>query len=211
MTDTNPTREVVLLSDIQILERLVAEDARCIFVSPLINSILQLGPSSLDLHLGSELGTARVSNSTHIDLRKEDRRLAAEIKRHYVKYRVGPGDDFVLHPGEFTLGATVEYLSLPLDIAGRLEGRSTFGRLGLQVHSTAGFVDPGFEGSLTFEFINVGKLPLQVSPGLRIGQICFFRVDDVQVGYMDKKRSAYGRRTGVEFPRFGPTDQTINE
>jgi dCTP deaminase len=101
-----------------------------------------------------------------IDLRQESSQLALDVKRHYVKYRVGPADDFVLHPGEFTLGSTLEYLKLPLDIAGRLEGRSTFGRLGLQVHSTAGFVDPGFEGVLTFEFMNIGKLPLQLSPGL---------------------------------------------
>jgi dCTP deaminase len=204
---SNPTdihEESGLLSDIQILDRLIADDDTGIFISPLVDPAVQLGPSSLDLHLGPELGVAEISNSSHVDLTAKASGIAADIKKHFVKYRVGPGEDFVIHPGEFTLGATLEYLRLPLDIAGRLEGRSTLGRLGLQVHSTAGFVDPGFEGILTFEFINVGKLPLRISPGLRVGQICFFSVNGVQVGYLEKKLSSYGRRLGVEFAQVGP-------
>ena len=116
--------------------------------------------------------------------------------------RIRPDGHVVLHPGEFTLASTLEFFRLPRDIAGRLEGRSSLGRLGLQVHATAGFVDPGFEGTLTFELINSGKLPLKISPGVRLGQICFFRVAEVQVGYLDKVNSKYGGRLGTEISRI---------
>lgn len=191
-------KEIGLLSDIEILERLVATDNRCIFVSPLINPSVQIGPSSLDLHLGTELFTTKITASTHIDLIQSKQKVAESVRSYVDRRRISPGDFFVLHPGEFALAATLEFIRLPRDIAGRLEGRSSLGRLGLQVHATAGFVDPGFEGTLTFEFINGGRLPLKFSPGLRLGQICFFRVEEVQVGYMDKTISKYGGRLGVE-------------
>jgi dCTP deaminase len=87
------------------------------------------------------------------------------------------GDDpFILHPGEFVLGATYERVTLPDDIAARLEGKSSLGRLGLLTHSTAGFIDPGFEGHITLELSNVATLPILLYPGMRIGQLCFFRL-----------------------------------
>ena len=101
----------------------------------------------------------------------------------------------MLHPGAFLLASTLEFIRLPRDIAGRLEGRSSLGRLGLQVHATAGFVDPGFEGTLTFELINSGKLPIRVFPGMRLGQICFFHVPEVQVPY--GKQRKYAHSVGV--------------
>jgi dCTP deaminase len=190
-----------LLSDLEILERLVAIDGKCIFVSPLIDPIAQLGPSSLDLHLGTELCTTKITGSTHVDLAQPKERLEREISQYIDRKRISPEEFFVLHPGEFALGGTLEFIRLPGDIAGRLEGRSSFGRLGLQVHATAGFVDPGFEGLLTFEFINAGRLPLKFGPGLRVGQICFFRVNEVQVDYMHKRFSKYGGKLGVEISR----------
>jgi len=167
-------------------------------VSPLVDPSVQLGPSSLDLHLGTELCTTRITDSSHIDLMKGPSAVADEVRKYADKRRISPEGFFVLHPGEFALGATLEFIRLPRDIAGRLEGRSSLGRLGLEVHATAGFVDPGFEGVLTFEFINAGRLPLKFGPGLRLGQICFLRVENVQVAYLDKKVSKYGRRLGVE-------------
>ena len=87
------------------------------------------------------------------------------------------GDDpFVLHPGEFVLGSTYETVSLPDDIAARLEGKSSLGRLGLLTHSTAGFIDPGFTGHVTLELSNVATLPIILWPGMKIGQLCFFRL-----------------------------------
>src|SRR5699024_2416381 len=86
------------------------------------------------------------------------------------------GDPFVLHPGEFVLGATLERVELPDDLAGRLEGKSSLGRLGLLTHSTAGFIDPGFGGHITLELSNVANLPITLWPGMKIGQLCLFRL-----------------------------------
>lgn len=87
-----------------------------------------------------------------------------------------PGDPFVLHPGEFVLAATFEAITLPDDVAARLEGKSSLGRLGLLTHSTAGFIDPGFTGHVTLELSNVATLPITLWPGMKIGQFCFFRM-----------------------------------
>ncbi|MEP7762704.1 dCTP deaminase [Sanguibacter sp. 25GB23B1] len=87
-----------------------------------------------------------------------------------------PGEPFVLHPGEFVLGSTYEAVTLPDDVAARLEGKSSLGRLGLLTHSTAGFIDPGFSGHVTLELSNVATLPIMLWPGMKIGQLCFFRL-----------------------------------
>lgn len=86
------------------------------------------------------------------------------------------GEPFILHPGEFVLGSTYEEVTLPDDIAARLEGKSSLGRLGLLTHSTAGFIDPGFTGHVTLELSNVATLPITLWPGMKIGQMCFFRL-----------------------------------
>ena len=89
---------------------------------------------------------------------------------------VEPDEPFMLHPGEFVLGSTYEVISLPDDIAGRLEGKSSLGRLGLLTHSTAGFIDPGFSGHVTLELSNVANLPIRLWPGMKVGQLCLFRL-----------------------------------
>ena len=89
---------------------------------------------------------------------------------------VSADEPFVLHPGEFVLGSTFEQVSLPDDVAARLEGKSSLGRLGLLTHSTAGFIDPGFTGHVTLELSNVATLPIKLWPGMKIGQLCFFRL-----------------------------------
>ncbi len=89
---------------------------------------------------------------------------------------VEPDESFVLHPGEFVLGSTYEQITLPDDVAARLEGKSSLGRLGLLTHSTAGFIDPGFDGHVTLELSNVATLPILLWPGMKIGQLCFFRL-----------------------------------
>lgn len=89
---------------------------------------------------------------------------------------VGPDDPFVLHPGEFVLGSTYEKVTLPDDLAARLEGKSSLGRLGLLTHSTAGFIDPGFSGHVTLELSNTATMPILLWPGMKVGQLCFFRL-----------------------------------
>ncbi len=109
------------------------------------------------------------SQYTHIDPSKQQDELTTLVE---------PKDDdpFVLHPGEFVLGSTLEIVTLPDDLAGRLEGKSSLGRLGLLTHSTAGFIDPGFNGHITLELSNVANLPITLWPGMKIGQLCLFRL-----------------------------------
>ncbi len=126
-------------------------------------------PSSVDVRLDRYFRVFNNSQYTHIDpaVRQDD--LTALVE---------PKDDepFVLHPGEFVLGSTLEVVTLPDDLAGRLEGKSSLGRLGLLTHSTAGFIDPGFSGHITLELSNVANLPITLWPGMKIGQLCLFRL-----------------------------------
>ncbi len=123
-------------------------------------------PSSIDLHLGAEFQVFRNSRYPYIDPAREQPGLT-ELVTASVE------EPFVLHPGEFALGTTVERIALPEDIVGRLEGKSSLGRLGLLIHSTAGYVDPGWDGMLTLELSNVANLPILLVPGMKIGQISF--------------------------------------
>lgn len=113
---------------------------------------------------------------------------------------VDPDEGFILHPGEFVLGSTFEQVRLPDDIAARLEGKSSLGRLGLLTHSTAGFIDPGFEGHVTLELSNMATLPIRLWPGMKIGQLCFFKLSS-------PAERPYG--AGATFSRYlgqrGPT------
>lgn len=198
----HPSRSTnLLLSDIQILERIVADGDDLLFISPLVDG-RQVGPASFDVRLGTEICFVQTMRSSEIDFSKDGKSAQRDVERYFVRKRVRPDETFVLHPGQFALATTLEYFRLPRDLAGRLEGRSTPARVGLQVHATAGFVDPGFEGTLTFELSNAGNVPLRVAPGYRLGQICFFGVNDVQVPYSGKDRPKYARSVGVRLPRF---------
>lgn len=123
-------------------------------------------PSSVDLHLGEDFQVFRNSRLPYIDPAREQPGLTERVV-------ASNAEPFVLHPGEFALGTTVERIALPEDIVGRLEGKSSLGRLGLLIHSTAGYVDPGWDGRLTLELSNVANLPIVLSPGMKIGQISF--------------------------------------
>jgi dCTP deaminase len=126
-------------------------------------------PSSIDVRLDRFFRVFNNSRYTHIDPALQQDDLTTEVEP--------AGDDpFVLHPGEFVLGSTLEVITLPDDLAARLEGKSSLGRLGLLTHSTAGFVDPGFSGHITLELSNVANLPITLWPGMKIGQLCMFRL-----------------------------------
>ena len=128
-----------------------------------------LQPSSVDLHLDREFRVFRNNRYPFIDVRQAQPDLTELVS-------ITDEDPFILHPGEFALGSTYEIVSLPSDIAGRLEGKSSLGRLGLLTHSTAGFIDPGFSGHVTLELSNVATLPIKLWPGMKIGQLCLFRL-----------------------------------
>ncbi len=162
----------MVLSERQILRRLYVEED--LVIAPILNPRKQIGPTSVDLRLGTEFKVPRTSRHTHLEPSLPLAEMRTEVARLTDTVRIGPLEPFVLHPGEFALASTLEYVCLPSTLAARLEGRSTWGRLGLQVHSTAGFVDPGFEGVLTFELQNMGRLPLKLFSGIRVAQISFY-------------------------------------
>ena len=126
-------------------------------------------PSSIDVRLDRFFRVFENHRYPHIDPAADQSDLTREVEPE--------GDEpFILHPGEFVLGSTYEVVSLPDDIAARVEGKSSLGRLGLLTHATAGFVDPGFSGHVTLELANVATLPIKLYPGMKIGQFCFFRL-----------------------------------
>lgn len=130
---------------------------------------------------------------------------------------VEPDQPFILHPGEFVLGATYEQVTLPDDIAARLEGKSSLGRLGLLTHSTAGFIDPGFSGHVTLELSNMATLPVKLWPGMKIGQLCFFQLSspaEKPYGSADYKSRYQGQRgptASRSFANFHITDVSVTE
>src|SRR5437588_5126661 len=127
-------------------------------------------PSSIDVRLDRYFRVFDNSKYTHIDPSIQQDELTSLVEKK------NDDEPFVLHPGEFVLGSTFEMVSLPDDLAGRLEGKSSLGRLGLLTHSTAGFIDPGFSGHITLELSNVANLPIMLWPGMKIGQLCVLRL-----------------------------------
>jgi len=154
----------MLLSDRDI--RAEIESGR-VQLDPLDLGMVQ--PSSIDVRLDKFFRLFDNHKYPFIDPAEEQPDLTRGVE-------VDPGEAFILHPGEFVLGSTFELVTLPDDIAARLEGKSSLGRLGLLTHSTAGFVDPGFSGHVTLELSNVATLPIKLWPGMKIGQLCFFRL-----------------------------------
>jgi dCTP deaminase len=128
-----------------------------------------LQPSSVDLHLDHSFRVFRNNRYPYIDVRALQPDLTELL-------RIEGDEPFILHPGEFVLGQTLEWVELPDDLVARLEGKSSLGRLGLLIHSTAGYVDPGWKGTLTLELSNVANLPIALYAGMRIGQISFFEM-----------------------------------
>ena len=154
----------MLLSDGDVRQEL--ESGR-VGLDPLDLSMVQ--PSSVDVRLDRFFRLFDNHKYQHIDPSLDQPDLTRLVE-------VDASESFVLHPGEFVLGATFEVVTLPADIAARLEGKSSLGRLGLLTHSTAGFIDPGFSGHVTLELSNVATLPITLWPGMKIGQLCFFRL-----------------------------------
>ena len=154
----------MVLSDRSIREELA--NGR-IVISPLGDGCIQ--PASVDLHLDRNLLVFQNNRVPYIDVRATSERLTEMVT-------VGDDDPFMLHPGEFVLGSTLEHIEVPADLVARLEGKSSLGRIGLLIHSTAGYVDPGWKGHLTLELSNVSNLPITLYHRMRIGQISFLQL-----------------------------------
>jgi len=166
----------VILSDRDIRAEIAAGR---IVIDPYIPEAVQ--PSSVDLHLDRRFRVFRNSRYPYIDVRTDQPELTELVE-------ISGVEPFILHPGEFVLGSTYERVELPNDLVARLEGKSSLGRLGLLIHSTAGYVDPGWEGNLTLELSNVANLPITLYDGMKIGQISFQRLSSpVEVGYGDAR------------------------
>ena len=154
----------MVLSDRTIKEEL--EKGR-IVIDPLDPANIQ--PASVDLHLDRQILVFSNSRRPHIDVRMGMDDLTETVQ-------IDDEIPFILHPGEFVLGSTLEHIELPDDLVARLEGKSSLGRIGLVIHSTAGFVDPGWKGHLTLELSNLARLPITLYYGMKIGQISYLRL-----------------------------------
>lgn len=154
----------MLLSDRDIRKEI---ESKRIGLEPYEPEMVQ--PSSVDVRIDRYFRVFENHRYPHIDPSVEQAELTRLVEPE--------GDEpFILHPGEFVLGSTYEVVSLPDDVSARLEGKSSLGRLGLLTHSTAGFIDAGFSGHVTLELSNVATLPIKLWPGMKIGQLCFFRL-----------------------------------
>ncbi|MQM28983.1 dCTP deaminase [Glycomyces albidus] len=178
----------MLLSDRDILD---AVKSGRLGLDPFDEVLVQ--PSSIDVRLDRRFRVFNNQKYTHIDPSEQQDDLTSPVE-------VAGDEPFVLHPGEFVLASTLEVVTLPADLAARLEGKSSLGRLGLLTHSTAGFIDPGFSGHVTLELSNVANLPITLWPGMKIGQLCLF-------GLSSPAENPYGQ--GANLSRYqgqrGPT------
>lgn len=171
-----------------------------------------VGPASIDVRLGFKFRVFKNTNTEVLDVKNyEDEPIFRERTKDYTIH-VGrysdlyifdsPEKGFVIHPGEFILASIYEYIELPDNIAAQIHGRSSIGRLGLFVHTSAGWIDPGYKGHLTLEIYNVNKIPIKVYPLMKIAQIVFFEIESVEVPYNLRKGSKYVDEEGAQYSKI---------
>jgi dCTP deaminase len=185
----------MILSDRDIRARLARGDLK---IGPLEDELLQLQPASVDVRLGDEFIVYRPSQVVCLDPR-DPSSLSAASERIVVPSERG----FILHPGEFGLGSTIEEVSIPPDLVATVDGRSSIGRLAVVVHATAGFIDPGFRGQITLELSNIGPLPVRLYPGMRVAQIVLHQLSSpAERPYGPERGSAYQGQQGPQASRL---------
>jgi dCTP deaminase len=182
----------MVLSD-RTIRRLLAEGR--IGVEPFDDSLVQ--PSSVDVRVDRFFRVFRNARYPYIDVKAEMEDLTELVE-------ISADEPFILHPGEFVLGSTLERVTLPDDLVARLEGKSSLGRLGLLIHSTAGFIDPGWDGHVTLELSNVANLPITIYHGMKIGQLSFVQMTEAaEAPYgSDHLGSKYKGQTGPTPSRY---------
>jgi dCTP deaminase len=189
---------MTVLSDRDLRELIEDEGAVVTENGPDMDLDLQLGPSSLDLRLGYEFGVLETRKVKAIDTQKMD--TYSDIKE---RKTADTDTGMVVHPGEFVLGTTLETLDVPSDLVARIEGRSSYARLGLIPHAAAGFVDPGFRGQITLEIQNLGNVPITIYPEDRICQVVFETMtSEAENPYGEKKDSKYMQQSGATASRL---------
>lgn len=189
-----------MLSDIDINRRL---NAKHLIVSPILDTKLQIQPASIDVRLGHTLLVHPQSLNKDFG-RPLDPRDPETLHDHLEPIKITEADGYVLRPQEFVLGCLFEYVNIPNDLVCRIEGRSSLGRLGIMVHITAGFVDPGFKGHLTLEIVNANCRPVKIYPLMRIAQLAF---DELET----PTERPYGPERGSKYHSFdGPVGCKIS-
>lgn len=190
----------MILSDADIRRRLEAGD---LAIEPLSDPELQIQPASVDMRLGREFLEFRHSTIPCIHPTREH-----EVDDYVREVVVESDGEFVLHPGDFVLGTTVERVEIPPDIIAHVEGRSSLGRLAIVVHATAGLCDPGFKGKITLELSNLGTAPVALSPGMRISQLTFTELKTpAERPYGTDRGSKYQDQTGPQASRIQHDDE----
>lgn len=189
---------MAILSDRDLRQLIEEKDAVYVDRGPEVNFENQLGPSSLDLRLGYEFGVLETRKLKCIDTKKMDD--YPDLKN---SKKTTPEEGIVVHPGEFVLGSTLETLKVPSNLVARIEGRSSYARLGLIPHAAAGFVDPGFEGQITLEIQNLGNVPITIYPEDRICQVVFETMtSEAEEPYGEKKDTKYMGQSGATGSRL---------
>ena len=190
----------MILSDADILDRLAAGD---LAIEPLSDPDLQVQPASVDLRLGREFLEFQHANIPCIHPNSEQE-VAEYVEETYIE----EGDEFILHPGDFVLGTTVERVEIPPDLIAHVEGRSSLGRLAIVVHATAGLCDPGYEGQITLELSNLGTAPVALTPGMRISQLTFTELKTpADRPYGAERGSKYQGQKGPQASRIQGDDE----
>jgi len=189
----------MVLNEIHLAKRLcegLRDSMKGLVITPMMDPERQINGTSVDLRLGADFKVVKPTKYTHLDPRLPKEDIKRMVARYTEEIHIPPDAAFVLHPSSFALGSTLEHVSIPADCCGRLEGRSGLGRMGLQVHSTAGYVDAGFSGALTLELQNVGTLPILLFPGVRVAQISLHLCYATTKGY-EERQGSYSRQTGA--------------
>lgn len=185
---------IMVLSDSDIKREVKKKH---ILISPFDPKCVQ--PASYDLKLGREFRVFKSIHKAYFDVKKNSSEDFIEL------IKIKDSSPLIVHPGEFILARTIETVGIPRDLIGRLEGKSSLGRIGIIVHATAGFIDPGFKGTLTLEMTNVANIPIALYPGMRIAQISFMRMESpAEVPYGEIRGSKY-------WGQVGPTPSKISE
>jgi len=185
----------MILSDRDLKVRLAAGE---LAIDPLEDAEVQIQPASVDLRLAREFLVYKPAQIACLDPQQPETLHAATER-----VNVPEGEAFILHPGEFALGSTIERVRIPHDLVARVDGRSSIGRLAVVVHATAGFVDPGFEGQITLELSNLGRIPVRLHPGMRIAQIVLHQLTSaVERPYGSERGSRYHGQTGPQASRL---------
>lgn len=190
----------MILSDGDIRRRLSEGD---LTIEPLTDSELQIQPASVDLRLGREFLEFQRTNipCIHPD-------SANEVAEYVTETIVEDGEEFILHPGDFVLGTTIERVAVPDDLIARVEGRSSLGRLAVVIHATAGIVDPGYRGQVTLELSNLGTAPVALTPGMRISQVIFTELKTAaERPYGTERGSKYQDQVGPQASKIGGDDE----